>query len=114
MKVTQGTKGTGRKDFVLEFGNFQLKKYQDTKKNREKAQMIGTDYWLKDKKQIPGKDRVSGAYLLVDENNFIYDIKGEKFYEFNNNNGAGVVEEITEQKFKELKKQSKALRGFKC
>ena len=48
----------------------------------------------------------------MDENNFIYDIKGEKFYKFNNNNGAGVVEDITEQEFKDLKKQSKALRGF--
>jgi len=111
-KVTQGTKGTGRKDFVLEFGNFQLKKYQDTKKNREKAQVIGTDYWLKDKKQIPGKDRVSGAYILGNENNFVYDIQGKEFYKFTNNNGAGVVEDITEQEFKDLKKQSKALRGF--
>ena len=112
MKVIQGTKGTGRKDFVLEFGNFQLKKYQDTKKNREKAQVIGTDYWLKDKKQVPGKDRVSGAYILGDENNFVYDIQGQKFYKFNNINGIGTIAEITEQEFKDLKKYSKALRGF--
>ena len=114
MKVTQGTQGTGRKDFVLEFGSFQLKKYKNTKENQKKFEAIGTDHWLRDKKQLPGKDRISGAYLLDNENNFVYDIKGEKFYKFNNNNGAGVVEEITEQKFKDLKKQSKALRGFKC
>lgn len=112
-KVVEGTKGSKRGEFYLQFGAFRVKKLADTKQNRIKAEQRGSMYYLEDTRKLCGNRRVSSVYLVDGLNRFIFDTDtpknmGEypKGYFMGMVLKPGVLEviEITKSQYKEYKR----------
>ena len=76
--LIEGNKGTKSQEFCIEFGDFKIKKLQETPRNEKLSKKRGTYFYLVDTLKDFKEWRVSSVFLLKGLKKFIFDTLTEK------------------------------------